>query len=205
MTTTIKPSESINILLDICSKGCIISNIKAAPIGSEKYTEILFGSDIKYFFPKQMIPNKLPPIIDAVISIKGIGMSHTLSIMLNLSVDEYINWYPTILYPNLSIYKDLSDSDYNENIDKIMYFLYTKHISSKINYYRIPKTNSQSASQIENRKKNFWNYMYNGCFGKIGVLYLSICNKYLIPDVNKLIINNILTIEKWSNLGFYCV
>ena len=103
-------------------------------------------------------------------------------------------------HPRISIHAKMSDSDYCDHINKLLYYIYTEksnwtieHLDNRVNESE-PK--SQFASQIEYHKKIFWNYMYDGCFGISGLLYLLICNKYLIPDVKKLIINNILTIEK---------
>lgn len=42
--------------------------------------------------------------------------------------------------------------------------------------------------------------MYEKCFAEKGNLYLSVFDKYLIPDVSKIMVINILIVEKWSLL-----
>ena len=53
-------------------------------------------------------------------------------------------------------------------------------------------------------KQKLWYYMYDNCFGNIGMLVLALCDEYLVQDIKKLIINSILIVERWNNLGFMC-
>ena len=55
MSTANLSLQLVNILLDICSQGCIISSVKSPGCMTYKKPEM---SVIKFFFPNLMVPNK---------------------------------------------------------------------------------------------------------------------------------------------------
>lgn len=216
MAKNTNSSELIEILLDICSQGCIISGIGCTLGYFDGWSERLLKSDIEEVFPKQMVPvvpDVLPFFIHSSIYIKGIGENHEIEIDWRYVPDKHIECYISNIYfsdfsgsPDFSIHSHLSFFDYYDIINKVIHHLYTKKFSLKQpdGYILKSELESPSTSQTDNYKKILWNYMYDKCFGTMGPLYLLICNKYLVQDIKKIIINNILITEKWSNLGFYC-
>lgn len=187
-------SKFVETLLSICKQGCIITKIN--PELWDDYRKE--RECISTFFPKQMIPDDSQDSMYSTHSftIKGIGVGDDVRIYC----DIYFKYY--YMYWNVTGHsrKYFSTED-PQSISQLMHYAYT------LNIIQSPEiiTEPHILTQLEMYKKNLWNFMYDKCFITMGLLYLTICDKYLIPDVKKLIINNILMEEKWTHLGFYCV
>lgn len=230
MSVEAESRQLINILLQICSKGCVLENLNVTYI-----TEI----EKKYFFPKCMLfrtPIEVAPILEKdirpenklhflpdTILLRGIGES-----------SSYQLWYGPdsgISYPDTNCLNFVIRGEFNL-VHKINIYTSPKHILYGTNNERMDEiirhlyppsgytsspTNSSPARgrlsspamlgtkpEIETYRQKLWELMYKECFGFGGLLYLLICDKYLISDIKKLIINSMLNIDKWAILGFYC-
>lgn len=191
--------QIVDILLNICIKGCFFSEI----IPHLAKRSIKLKTEIEKYFPESM--NNIISSIDGSTKYKfflnGIGtkyfitvyfyfdnICHSMCMKINTQVDSNI-----VIFPYCSFYGLLTINN-NNTINKLIHMLYTG------------KEEVPTSSQLDVYKRKLWDFMYDKCFGpSIGILYLSICNRYLIPDITKIIIGNILIQEKWNNLGFSCV
>lgn len=180
-------SNFSKILVDICSHGCklIVHNIGYGRLGA-----FYMVSELKSYLPKSMVFfDYLVDSYESNIMINGIGTN------CHANISDYCNETGYIyLVVKGSIINELQWGNcYNYTcLDTLIHLAYTNGLEKSL---IIPI----------DYKKNLWNFMYDECFGKISIMFLILCDKYLISDIKKLIIDLILKIEKWTNLGFYCV
>ena len=183
--------EFINLIINICSQGCLI-------IISDLFYK-KFEFELLLYLPKNILYINTKNICRKL-SIRGIGSNYTIDMKVRYYL-SYCNRYSVKkcwaqnIYPNITISESPNHPLHLQNqsiIDKLVHYLYTHNLESP------------SLAQLDLYKKKLWNFMYDDCFSTISILCLVLCNEYLVSDVKKIIIGHILTIEKWSNLGFYC-
>lgn len=197
-----EPSNLIKLFINICISGCKITFNNNWPEGLMPISllhlpkTLIYLDTINKVFPKNNAADRR-----CKLSVQGINSTHNISFTLYHGFDVF-NMISTRFLKaqidsdiNISIYDSIYSREYPQNqksIDKMVHYLYTKSLEEP------------STMQLDSYKKKLWDFMYNECFGSVGIFYLILCEKYLVSDVKKLIIDHVLTIDKWSNLGFYC-
>lgn len=189
-------SEFIDLMISMCNQGCIIT------------TNDLFYKTYRseLYLPKNMLyidtENKKYKL-----HIQNIGSICTIDMKPKYysSSNNYINIerkWKSNTNPKIIIYESPRDPRHSQN---------QKSISTLVNYLYTRNLETPSSAQSDLYKKELWNFMYDDCFGTnkycFGtkqILISVIGKKYLILDITKIIVDRILRIEKWSNLGFYC-
>lgn len=182
------------LLINICSSGCKI-------VIDDSWPKSTIHKILSHL-PKNMIcvdMVKKKHRRTRILSIKKISLNDNIENNLQFYF-KYDHKFGIHLWTGIDINISMSvlphSSKYLQNqisINKIVHYLYTERLEEPI------------STQLDSYKKKLWGFMYDECFGTKGILYLLICDKYLISDITKSVIGNILIIEKWNNLGFGCI
>ena len=162
-----------SILLNICSQGCMI--VVGDPKSIKKSACIF---ELLHYLPRGMIFVSNSAVnTNSHLTMKGIDAIRDI----HVSPD-----YPTYYYLTgpigIKIYTKPSHPEYHLNhisIEKLVHFSYEG------------KAETPTSKQLESYWKKMWNLMYNECFNTTGILYLSICDNYLVPDIKTKIINEL--------------
>lgn len=183
-----KPSELIELLLKICGHGCRIYIVYDSHFTRDKQ----IVDEARKYFPRYMFEAYCDHSCSFSINVGKINAPKLVKLSYCKSKkNDY-----AFLYHNphftISESKNSKHYQYNQsNIEQLIHYLYISEITRP------------TQQQIETYRKKLWNSMYIDCFGgQSGMLYLSVCDKYLISDVKKLIIKHILIMGNWNNLGF---
>ena len=176
--------DKVRILLDICSSGCIIN---------------VFPNSVEKYFPKYFLDRHT----SYEIYLKAIGKNYDYYYFKYYGSHnfEYNEFFHFIKHRGRSVYCDIKIYISPKNP---MYHKNTENINKLVHYLYTCSTEPPSEKNMHEYKKKLWKLMYTECFGSNGIWYLFICDNFLISDIKKNIIDKILCIEKWHNLGFYC-
>lgn len=194
----------LNLFTNICKAGCKI---------------IIRTSDQTYYCLTETIPDSLIKISETlrhntIIEFRALNSSIVFFMKRYRYDDTYFigDGVDFIRYGAV-FYETPSHVDFIHNqkkIDNMVHYLYSRTDQpntpncSKSEYKNIFLNENPALIDFDLHKKIIWDIMYEFCFKKIGIYYLIICDIYLVSDIRKILINNILRLDKWSNVGFIC-
>jgi len=176
--------ELFNLLVDLCQAGCHIEIHNRNNI---------FPPDIetrsKSFFPKNLVYVRVEKMYEynphcTGIMIKSLDSYNRIRVYVGLDTISQSYWMVS-------------------RCNTIRMATSPLHHFYEQNQMSIHKLMIQIHSHKLGTQLMLRNFMISNCFGDKKLLYLRVCNKYLSSDIKRKIIDTLLVVNKWHNLGFY--